>query len=281
MATKTIARLFTCVIAAPIAANAGFNLNFYLPQPPNYISANTPPVNNSALGVSNYIIEDFSSTKLISGLTITLSGGTFTPSPTTWTALPALYNQNNLPSDCYTFGDGIVNLGIASWTGPDAQGSPTPAYAVVNLVGNQQNSTSCRTAVDTAQVIGFNYAPGATSFGIGLANFQSAGSPAFPITNHELFINGFDMGVLETLAGANWSPGIVLNAYLRIDSTDGDVITSVAFQNNTSVDTIGFSDVAVQPAAAADTDGPIPLWALCALGAGLVAIASRRITKAA
>ena len=39
------------------------------------------------------------------------------------------------------------------------------------------------------------------------------------------------MGVIETLAGANWSPGIVRNAYLRIDATGGSTITSVGFQN--------------------------------------------------
>jgi hypothetical protein len=64
-----------------------------------------------------------------------------------------------------------------------------------------------------------------------------------------LFINGVDMGVLETLAGENWSPGIILNAYLRIDATDGSVITSVSIESLSGQDFLGFSDFAVQPAA--------------------------------
>ena len=42
------------------------------------------------------------------------------------------------------------------------------------------------------------------------------------------------MGVLEILAGANWSPGFTRNAYLRIDTTGGSVITSVGFENLTT-----------------------------------------------
>ena len=81
------------------------------------------------------------------------------------------------------------------------------------------------------------YSPHATSLGIGLANFQS-----LDITKHELFVNGEDLGVLETLAGANWSPGTVLNAYLRIDATNGAQINSVTFENLTGQDFVGFGD---------------------------------------
>jgi hypothetical protein len=93
---------------------------------------------------------------------------------------------------------------------------------------------SCTTPTGLAALTTFNYAPGATSFGISLSNFPSVNplSPQFAITNHELFVNGVDLGVLETLAGANWSPGIVRNAYLRVDATGGSTITSVGFQTS-------------------------------------------------
>jgi hypothetical protein len=109
------------------------------------------------------------------------------------------------------------------------------------------------------QTTTFNITPGASSFGIGLANFQSTSpaSPAFPITQHELYINGTDMGVLETLAGANWTPGITLNAYLRITATGKDLITSVGCENLTGVDFLGFSHLALQYRSAAPTVTPV------------------------
>jgi hypothetical protein len=111
----------------------------------------------------------------------------------------------------------------------------------------------CTSPTSTAQTITFTYAPGAKSFGIGLANFQSGNSPSYPITNHELFVNGVDLGVLETLAGNNWSPGITLNAYLRIDAANGSVITSVAFESLNGIDVEGFSDLAVEPPSVTST----------------------------
>jgi hypothetical protein len=166
---------------------------------------------------------------------------------TTWNALPALYDQNTLPSDCYN-SFGFANLGIASWWGP---------YAATSYVTNQV--TECTSPIGVAQTTTFNITPGASSFGIGLANFQSTSppSPEFPVTQHELFINGNDMGVLETLAGANWTPGITLNAYLRITATGKDLITSVGFENLTSADFLGFSHLALQYRSAAPTVTPV------------------------
>jgi len=66
-----------------------------------------------------------------------------------------------------------------------------------------------------------------------------------------------DIGVLETLAGANWAPGITLNAYLRITATGKDVITSVGFENLTSADFLGFSHLALQYRTAAPTVTPV------------------------
>ena len=57
--------------------------------------------------------------------------------------------------------------------------------------------------------------------------------PEFPITNHLLLINGVPLSQdLETLAGANWTPGIdVRNGYLTVTATGGTVINSVGFEN--------------------------------------------------
>ena len=67
---------------------------------------------------------------------------------TTWTALPALFDQNALPPGCYN-SYGIANLGLASWWGP---------YAATNLVTNQM--VNCFSPVGAAQTTTFNIAPG-------------------------------------------------------------------------------------------------------------------------
>ena len=207
------------MIVLGASAYADITLTFF---PSSTFSTDTAAM-NEALGISNYTIDDFSSIALISGLTITLSGVVPT---TTLTALPALFNQNS--SGC-----GTLNGQSFSWTN---------AYAITNTTTN--SIQNCGVAQGFAQFTTFNYSPGATSLGIGLANFQS-----LDITKHELFVNGEDLGVLETLAGANWSPGTVLNAYLRIDATNGAQINSVTFENLTGQDFVGFSDFAVQPLA--------------------------------
>lgn len=217
------------ILGAP-AARAAITLKFF---PASDYSTDTSAMNKT-LGVRGYTLDDFSEVALLPGLTITLTGGEAT-SPITYTTLPAIYNQNTLASDCYNFGN-IPNLGIASWTG---------ATAVTNIIGN--SFTDCNTQQAIGGTVTFDYSPGATSLGIGFANFQSADSPVFPITNHELFVNGVDLGVLETLAGENWAPGIVLNGYLRISATGNSVITSVAVTNsNGAYDFLGFSDLAIK-----------------------------------
>src|SRR5262249_11503608 len=82
------------------------------------------------------------------------------------------------------------------------------------------------------------------------------------ITNHELFINGIDMGVIETLAGANWTPGFGRNAFVRIDGTGGTLITSIAFQNLTALDVLMFDHLAIdvpEPASALPATSAL-LW---------------------
>ncbi len=182
----------------------------------------------STLGITGDTIDTFETTTLIPGLSITLSGGVTT---TTLTALPNIYDQTVCGS-----------LGIGAWDGTGA---------AVNSPTNQLNS--CTSPTGLAALTTFNYAPGTTFFGIALSNFQSLSppSPAFPITNHELFVNGIDEGILESLAGPNWSPGIVRNAYLIVRASGGSSITSVGFENLTASDFLAFDTLAVVAPAAA------------------------------
>ena len=202
-------------------------------------------VMDTTLGLTGYTIDGFESTTLISGLTISLSGGV--PS-TTWTSLPNLFNEN-------TCGNLTQN---AAWDGTDT---------VINIPTNSMSN--CSSPANIANVITFNYAPGTTSFGLGMGNFQSLGGP-IAITNHELFVNGMDEGVIETLAGANWTPGLQRNAYLRIDATGGSTITSVGFENISAPDVLMLDHLAVLSATSAVPE-PRMLW--LALAGLLLALA--------
>jgi hypothetical protein len=190
-------------LAAP-AAHAGMILNFF---PSSVYNSNTPAM-YSTLGINGgYMIDDFEGPTLLPGLSISLTGGV---PATTWTSsVPNLSNG----FDC----------GIPTWDG---------THAVTNSVNNMLNS--CQVPSGLANLTTFTYAPGTTSFGIGLVNFQSLSSPLFPLSDHELIVNGTDLGTLESLAGATWTPGQGRNAYLRIDATGGSFINTVAFRNTST-----------------------------------------------
>lgn len=211
---------------------------------------------NQTLGVAGDAIDNFSSSPLSStllpGLSITLSGGGVNPNPTTLTSL-----ENYFTGAC------------------SQQWSWSPGgYAVVNNIAN--TISSCNGTNYGSNMITFNLPSGTTQFGIGLANFQS-----LSIGTHDLWVNNVDVGHIETLAGTNWVPETVRNAYLVLTATSGS-ISSVGFQtDNNLIDDIGFSDLAIGQGGGSATDGPLPLWALGALGAGVVGIASRRFKRAA
>jgi hypothetical protein len=214
----------TALLNIDPATNAGVSLNFF---PASAYNANTAAM-DATLGTTGHVIDDFETATLIQGLTIQLSGGV---ADTTFTSLPGLFNQ----TDCGTLTEN------QAWDGNNT---------ATNATGNLPNS--CTIPNNVATNITFNYALGTTSFGIGLSNFQSINpaSPSFPITNHELFVNGVDMGVLETLAGTVWTPGLKRNAYLRIDGVNGSLITSVRFQNlsiSAEPDFLMFDHLAVRP----------------------------------
>ena len=190
------------MLAAVPAAIGAPILTFF---PNSAYNANTA-VMDVTLGTTGRLTDDFEQTALIPGLSIVLSGGVAT---TVENSLPALFNGD-------TFSMFTQNQ---FWDG---------THTASNAIGNLPNSSTNPSNI--ANLITFNYAPGTLSFGIGLSNFQSTNTPGgFAVTQHELFVNGVDIGVLDTLAGNNWTPGIVRNAYLRIDNSVP--ITSVAFEN--------------------------------------------------
>lgn len=201
--TRLAAFAFMVIPAAIHVAAAAPILTFF----PNTAYNPNTAVMDATLGTTGRLTDNFETTTLLPGLTIVLSGGVAT---TTESTLPALFNGDSFSSfTANQFWDGT--------------------HTASNAIGNLPNSVTNPT--NLGNLITFMYAPGTLSFGIGLSNFQSTSTPPsqFPLTNHELFVNGVDLGVLETLAGSNWSPGLVRNAYLRID--DNTPITSVAFES--------------------------------------------------
>jgi hypothetical protein len=213
---------------------------------------------DSTLGITGYTIDSFQSTTLIPGLAVSLSGGVTT---TTWTSLPNLLNDN--------FCGG---LGSPAWAGSNV---------MTNQIANSFNN--CSVPAGLATLTTFNYSPGTTSFGIGLGNFQSLNSPLYPITNHELFVNGVDLGSIESL-DPTWTPGLGRNAYLVIDATGSSPITSVEFENIASAenssaqeDALEFDHLAIAagPTVATPEPGSLSLLGLGALAVGFSAAGRR------
>jgi hypothetical protein len=232
----------TCRIAVAVlglllmgSAQASVVLTFFHASDYN---SNTAAM-NTTLGLTGDTFDTFESTTLLPGLTINM-GGFGVPS-TTLTALPALFNEN-------TCGTLTQN---AAWDGTDT---------VINIPAN--TPSNCSSPANIAKTITFDYAPGTTTFGIGMGNFQSLNAPQFPFTNHELFVNGVDEGTIETLAGKNWTPGFQRNAYLVITGTGGTTITSVGFGNLSATDVLMFDHLAVAPAAAVPEPGYAVLLAM-------------------
>jgi hypothetical protein len=192
---------------------------------------------DQTLGVTGYTIDGFESTTLIPGLSISLTNFTNGAPNETFTTLPQLYN----PSNDIVLGQ---NLSTNLWDGANALNN-TPNNGSIDSYGGSPPG---------AMATIFSFAGGATSVGIGLANFQSAtASPTngFPITDHTLYINGVAQpGTLESIVGSDWTAGIfVRNAYIRIDAAPGQTIDSIGFgniSNNAGNDFLVFDHLAVQ-----------------------------------
>lgn len=158
---------------------------------------------DSLLGITGYTFDTFGSLTFIPGLTMSLS--VQGKAPVVWNMLPVLFNSSIYSCTPSNYWDDV-------WT-------------ATNETTN--SASQCTTPTGNAsQYTTFNAPTGTISFGIGLSNFQT------DVTSHELFINGLDAGTIDTLAGANWTSGIVRNAYLRIDTTPGYSISTVTIETN-------------------------------------------------
>src|SRR5215471_9114334 len=157
--------------------------------------------------------ESFEHLALAPGLSITLQGGAF-PAPQTYSSLPQLYDPAQ-PSP--VVGPQLNN----TWDGTNMVtnfGYDPSLPAGANWLNAWVPNIS-----SAAQRITFNFAAGVTELGIGLSNFQSTNppSPGFSWTNHRLYVNGIPLAQdIETLGGANWTPGAdVRNGYLVVTTT--------------------------------------------------------------
>jgi hypothetical protein len=243
---RHVVRTIAAAVVLSFQAHAGIILNFFPVSDYNPVTATM----DATLGVTGFTLDSFETTTLIPGVTIVLSGGV---PLTTFTTLPALLDQGICP--------GLTDN--SSWDG---------THVVSNITTN--TFSNCNGPANIASSMALNYAPGTTSLGVGFGNFQSLNSPMFPITNHELFVNGTDMGVLETLAGANWTPGLARNGYLRVDGTAGTLITSITVTNLTAPDVLFMDHVAVEAPAAGVPEPSTALF--LTIGALLLGIKARR-----
>jgi hypothetical protein len=245
-----IAVALAAVVLIPTTCPAGFVVTAFAGTT---YSANTAAM-DAALGISGYTIEDFEDTTLIPGLTISFDGNI--AAPTSFTILPKTFDTAGEPQTANNHWDGTRALTNA---------------------GNGQNGPFLPPAATNTT---FTLASAAPVVGVGLANFQSAlasGTNPFPVTDHTLFVNGQSLGTVEALAGANWTGGIQLrNAYLRIEGTGGDLITSVRFRNDTGSDFLVFDRFAVFAEPVQVVPAPPSVWLLVV---GLVVLGAAKARR--
>lgn len=207
---------------------------------PTVYSSDTAAM-DATLGITGYAIEDFGDTTLIDGLSYSLSD----PDAGPFTSLPNVYNASG------------------------QQGFQNDHWDNTFVLNNSSNNTFGGVR---SYALTFHIAGGTTSLGVGLGSFQSTTPPSeqYPITNHELFINGVSYGELESLPG--WDPGLGKNAYLRIDATGGDIINSVTFRNISNsvsgLDLLYFDHVAVSAIPEPTIAAPLAIFSACFAAAG-------------
>ncbi len=180
---------------------------------PSVFNGSNMTATNQALGVSDYMFEDFDDNTLIPGLTITATVNI----PNSYMSYPSTrVHQGSSTS-------GISTSSIASWAG-----NQKIIYPQV-----------------VANIHRFDFAQGISSFGIGIAEIDDIGGP------HAIYVNGQDTGLrVESLSGFVRTGG--RNLYVRVDAGTGEQITSFALQTTTTntndVESLFFSHLAFKEA---------------------------------
>ena len=226
-------------LASFSSAKAGIILTTF---PVSDFNANSSTM-NATLGITGFQINSFETLPLSFGVTYTLDAGA------PQSSLPALFDTTLSPLTANN-----------QWDGTDVA-SNAPSNGI-------KDGTY-------ATLITFNIAGGTGAFGLGLSNFQSLSTPSgqFPISDHDLIVNGVDLGTIESLAGANWTPGLGRSAYIVLTTNSGSTINSVGFQVNTpgtTGDLLLFDHLAIAPAASAVPEpSTLAMFAAGAVLAGL------------
>ena len=210
---------------------------------------------DAALGITGFNIEDFEDVNLLPDLTVE-------------TTAPNSGPLNILPR---TYTDGSAGFSNNAWDGTNALVNTSTNEIWFGPGGDLQHLIAQRTT--------FHLSNGASSFGIGLGNFQE-------VLDHAVFVNGIEViSVLDN--EINFTSGVNLrNGYLRIDAGPGETIFSVAFEvrlNGTqtpvggaSSDGLIFDHLAFR---AIPANGAVPepiTAALGLMGLGVLGMATRR-----
>jgi hypothetical protein len=221
--------------------------------------------------IGGFAVEDFEDLTLNNELTVTWRGefesqvgAPVVGSVSVSGVLPNTFDPTNTSTDCLASGCPFINN---VWDG-------SRALTNGGFSTDLQVTESNRFDYHFAGITEFAFNTGMKAVGVGLSNFQSLNTPRFPRTNHSYFINGQSMGLVESLPG--WIPGIdVRNSYLLVTATDGDVINSIVFQNDTMGDGLVFDKLSYLSA----VPEPSSFALLLAGGAALAAVRQRRRNK--
>ena len=186
--------------------------------------------------INGHTIEDFEDTSLIDGLTITW-GGSFETFNTSVAgsvsvsgSLPKIFDPTNTATDCPVVNGCPFNNNV--WDGQ---------HALTN--GGFDSATPTVDDANSfnflfASLVEFSFDSPLTGVGIGLSNFQTN------LTTHSMFVNGVNVGLVESLS--TWVSGVnVRNSYVYFQATEGDTISSIAFQNNEPTDGLVFDKLAI------------------------------------
>ncbi|MFC7419854.1 PEP-CTERM sorting domain-containing protein [Iodobacter arcticus] len=191
---------------------------------PSLYKKNTAEM-DAIFGLAGYTIEDFEDKVLVPNLSYLLNS----PSSATYTSLPNVFSSSSF--------ERTINN---HWDGRSI------------LLGNTNNSYPYEGI--RVNSVTFKLTTPISSFGVGLSNFQSLSThpSQYPITDHEVYVNGVNLGKLENIALPAFVPGITgRNVYLRFDASGVDRIQSITFKNinprTNNNDLLVFDHVAISP----------------------------------